>query len=49
MSDMTLERTVHSVPTLALPDRHWLTTALVRLWEHAVRHAERPGRYVPYC
>lgn len=49
MSDTTLERIVHSVPTLALPDRCWLMTALVRLWEHAVRHAERPGRYVPYC
>lgn len=22
---------------------------LVRMWQAAARHAERPGRFVPYC
>jgi hypothetical protein len=27
----------------------WLRRKLLRLWRATFRHAERPGRFVPYC
>jgi hypothetical protein len=50
MSNISLNRTAHFPFQSALLEiRCRLKAALVRNWEQAVRQAERPGRYVPYC
>jgi hypothetical protein len=50
MSDITLERTAHAAFwTALLAMRCRLATVLAGQWDEAVRQAERPGRYVPYC
>lgn len=47
MLDLTLAKAVRAVP--AFRPVHLLPRWLLLLWRAAVRHAERPGPFVPYC
>ncbi len=46
----TFPRTAASLPESgARPLARRLVPWLLRCWESQCRHAERPGRFVPYC
>lgn len=52
MLELTLAKPIHDVRAELVAESlrgGILPGWLLRIWQAAARHAERPGRFVPYC